>query len=174
MGFKFNNLLRPPVAVEFLPHENVSPGEGLEMEINLDLLTLEKMEELDEEFRRTVSDLKQSEQNPVVKTSISETAPDTENAEIIQAAAESEPESLSLFHFDKANIRFKARSLGGNPGEDNPAARFIRSWKMSDSEGNPIPVSYEFLVKFPKTVLDRLYDFVTNEASKPTKKNDEQ
>lgn len=144
---KFSAMKRPPIKVEYCPHD-VPPGEGLKMSINLDLLTLEKMEELDSEFVNTM------------KTA--------------QAEQEGGGESFSPFVFDKANVKFKARSLGGNPGEDDPEKRLIRDWEMTDDDENPIPVSYEFLEKMAKPILDGLYNFITAEASKPTKKSEPQ
>lgn len=164
MGFKFGNLRRPPVSVEYLPHESVKPGEGLQVELNLDLLTLELMESLDEEMQKTIEDIQ-------TELDGSDETPPVTDADAPAENKKPAATKFEMFHFEKMNVRFKARMLGGNPGENNPDKRFVRGWNMTDDEGKEIPVSYEIFEAMPKTALDSFYNFVTAEAGKPTKKS---
>lgn len=151
MGFQLGKLRRPAVRKEYIPHESVKEGEGLQVELNLDLLTLELMEQLDAEIKKTISD-------------IGEQSGETDSAEALA--------KFEMFHFEKMNIRFKAQMLGGKSGETDPDKRFVRSWDMVGEGDKPIPVSYEVFEAMPKPVLDKFYDWVTNEAAKVTKKNE--
>ena len=160
MGFEFANLGRPAVDAEFKPHDAIADGEGLMLKLNLDLLTMERLEEMETEFQKATTVTEPVSARPESeKSSEAEKSGEAENTD----RKEITPEKISIFYFEKANIRFKARMLGGKPGEDNPEDRYIREWNMQ-AEGKPIAVAYEFFEKMPSNVLNRLYDFVTGEA----------
>lgn len=155
MGFEIAKLRRPPVSVEYKPTEDIKDGEGLQLKLNLDLLTMARLEEMEKEFETTA--------NTVAKVLKKNDEPESESET-------EETEKISIFHFDKANIRFKARMLGGEPGENNPDDRYIADWNV-EADGKPVPVCYETFAAMPATVLKNLHDFVTGEASAPTKKS---
>lgn len=174
-GFDISGFRMPPVEREFLPHEDVQPGDGVKLLLNLDLLTLERMELIDEEFRAMFDE---------------KVEPETEELETSQALAITEPTSkskklpvagkkpekkkpsptsaISLYAYERAVIPFRAKLLAGQPGEDDPDKRIIRSWNVVKN-GKAMPVCYESLIVMPSQALEKLYLFCTREANNPTK-----
>lgn len=145
MGFEFEKLRVLPVEAEFKPNEQIVDGEGLKLQLNLDLLTVGKMEEVEAENRQREKDLTVLEAKQKNKSKKKE-------------------ESISAFHFIKTDIRFKARQLGGKPGENNPADRYIADWDLVQN-GAKVPVSYEIFEQMPLQLLNELYNFVVGEAN---------
>ncbi len=168
--FELNDLKRPPVTVEYKPYDGIEDGEGLEMELNLDLMTIERMEETEAEFEKLFADLEKTKNGESATDKAGENdGGDEENSEKESRKQSGKPK-IGMFYFEKNHIRFRARMLGGAPGDDDANKRYIRNWKMVN-KGEAVPVCYETLARMEKTVLDALYDFVTGEASKPTKKS---
>lgn len=177
MSFELSNLNYPPLTAFYKP-EHVKTGKGVEMEINPNLLTIERMEQVEAEFHKIRMDLLKDIQTPVKTIVINPDAagkpksPNGKTAEPEHASSPIEEKPAEIFFTEKHVHRFRARMLGGKPGETDPDARYIRRWKVVEN-GVPVPVCYETFEKLPSRVLNDLYRFVTEEAGKPTKKNEE-
>jgi hypothetical protein len=180
-NFEFSGFKRPPVKREYFPHESIKEGSGVQLALNLDLLTLEKMEEIDAQFDAMFAEISNTIENPVAdELQVSQPA---ESQALVKVGSEVDEElvpvpvkkesyrSLSMFQLDKAIIRFRAQMLGGLPGEDDPDKRFIKDWNVVEN-GKKVQVCYETFLRMSKPQLDHLYNFVTEEASNPTKKKD--
>lgn len=145
MAFDIKGVSRPTVTAEFKPHENIADGEGIQTELNLDWLTLDRMEESESEYLNlSEEDLKQIEDG-----------------------------KLSTYHFMKRDIRYRSRVLGGKPGSNDPEDRVIRSWNVV-RDGVPVPIQYETFLSLPYVMLANLFQFCAFDAGKPTKKKEDQ
>ena len=162
MGFEFENLKRPPVDTEYKPRGDEEDGTGLKMQLNLDLLTMSRMEEMEQDYNRALKNLAAVAKKPKISTENGGDEEETADADNSQG--------ISIFHYEKSNIRFKARMLGGRPGERNAEDRYIRSWNL-EIGGEKVEINYEFFEQMPVTVLNALYEFVTGEANSVSKKN---
>lgn len=155
MGFEFEDFNIPSVQAVYKPEH--FKGEGLKMMVNLNLITLEKMESIEADFKKWFDEFTKNHE------------PKKENTEEENTSKEQESK-LEVFFLEKNQLRFRARMLCGKPGENNPDDRYIESWEMKNKAGEDIPVSYESIIGLSKKAIDDLYTFVTTEAGKPTKK----
>lgn len=159
-GFEFSGFRKPPVEREFLPHEDMKPGEGVMLKLNLDLLTLERMEQLETEF------------DGIFETTVAKALPEASKAKskkLTVAGTKPEPAAkISLFDYEKKMFKLRARMLAGRPGEDDPDTRIIQSWNVV-ADGKAVPVSFEAFLQMPSSGLRKLYEFCTGEANNPTK-----
>lgn len=154
MGFEAEKLRRPLVDEEFKPYEGIPDGEGLKLKLNLSHITLEYLDNLDDFFNDFVNKLIKDEE------------------EKNKANPEALPKNkVNLFDGLKFNIRFRAITLVGKPGESNPQTRVIHSWNL-EKDGQPVPVLYDELIKYDERLISDLYDFCMKEAGNPKKKKD--
>lgn len=153
MGFEFEKLRVPSVSVEFKPTDDLADGEGVLMEVNANLLNFTQMEEIEEDFNKTFLDLQ--ELAAPVKKSGKKQKPEEPPTKPV--------EKIQMFVFEKINIKFRARMLGGKPGAKDDFDRLIKSWNVTQN-GAPVPVCYETFLAMPQNALNALYDFVTNDA----------
>jgi hypothetical protein len=158
MGFDVSNLTKP-VACEFLP-PGCPKGQGLKLELNLNLISIEFMEKLESELNETVVRAKK----------ISEIEEKVLKGDESAFKAEESPQ-ISFFFQQKEEIRFKARILGGEAGKRNDPNRIIVSWDL-ERKGKPVPVCQEEIIKLGKPMVDALFQFCMLEAGQPTKKNE--
>lgn len=168
-GFEFSGFFAPPVEREFLLAEGMEPGTGVQIFINLDLLTIEKMQELEAEFNAifddsvapirkaldAVADAEQKDRDS------EEAGADTDKPEVTQLP------KLELFALEKAKFKFFARALAGPEGDTNPSNRLLHSWNVVRDK-KAVPISYESFLQMPPHGLIRLYRFCIGEANNPT------
>ena len=141
--FEYSNLYTP-IEVEFLPHENITPGNGLQLSVNLDILTLDFLEATEkffDEWEKEQTNLGNSEK--------------AKNDPILQNI--------------KFDIRYKAMILGGRPNSVDVGKRVITNWSLQRN-GMQVPVTFEELCKLSQPLLVALYDFCTNEVADVKKK----
>ncbi len=163
-GFDFSGFASPPVEREFFPRDDMKPGEGVKIKINLDLLTLEKMEALEGEFNNIF-------QESAVSLKEAIAPPDVKGRKSTKMAVAGEKPlalpKIELFAFEKAKFRFFAGALAGLPGSTDANDRLIHSWDVQ-KDGTPIPVTHEAFLQMPPHGLSRLYRFCVGEANNPT------
>lgn len=165
-SFEFSGLFSPAVDREFLPTDNLKPGEGLTLSLNLDFLTLESMEMLEAEVNNIVNNAAGFLD---AVTEVEEEPKKTRGKKQIAVAA-TKPipvPKIELFVFEKARYRFFARALAGQQGENDPSQRLIRDWNLVKA-GTKVPVSYETFIQMPPHGLAKLYRYVIGEANNPT------
>lgn len=158
-GFDLAGFRKPAIEVEYLPHESVNPGEGLKLSINADLLTLDKMDEIEARFNAMFA--------PPEPEQLAEgnNAADAEKPKTALAIASPK---VSLYTYEKEMLKLHVSLLVGEPGNTDPNGRFIASWNAV-VDGKPVPIAYESLVSQPANLIKGLYDFVTGAANNPTK-----
>lgn len=171
--FEISELKAPPFACEFKPHPNLKDGEGLQLKLNLDFLTIERIDALNKEIENRVKSFLPSpdvDAKPDALAKKSKKNPATETALVAPAR----PQGLdSMYFLDKEHIRLRAIMLGGAPGNTDPEQRLIHSWDAVRG-GSPVPVCFEVFAGMSKHMQQALYDFVTVEAQKPSKKKSPQ
>jgi len=158
-GFEFNSFRRPSVKVEYKPHPSIKDGEGVQLDLNLDLLTLAAMETIEAEFASLFEQAENAPQEPASTAKRSR-----KNASDVSLI---KPAEFTIYQFEKAIFRLRACLLAGKPGENDPDKRFIRSWNVTRG-GKKLPVAYESLISMPAKALNDLYLFVTGKANNPT------
>lgn len=163
-GFEFSAFRRPVVRVEYKPHPSVKDGEGVQLELNLDLVTLEVMEGIEEEFNRIFADHQEPAERSGKRFRADVEVSDDDNDGVVDDAPR-----INLYSYERALFAMRATLLAGKPGSDDPNERFIYSWNVV-KKGKPVPVSYETLVGMPATTVADLYNFVTSTANNPTDK----
>lgn len=147
MGFDIENFIKP-VACEFLP-DGYKDGEGLQLELNLHLISIEFMEKLEAELNDTIQKAKQESE--------------TEN-KVIEGEEDAQ---ISFFFQQKEELKFKARILGGEAGKKNDPNRIIKSWNLM-RKGKPVPVSQNEIIKLGRATVDALFNFCMT-AGQPKK-----
>lgn len=164
-GFDFAGLASPPIEREFFPHEGMKAGEGIKLMLNLDFLTLEKMESLEAGFNaifdETANSLRDLIAPPPAK------GRRKSNKLAVTGTKPEELPKIELFAFEKAKFRFFAGALAGQPGSTDPTDRLIHGWDVV-RDGKPVPISYEAFLQMPPHGLSRLYRFCVGEANNPT------
>ena len=179
-GFDFSGFRALPVERLFFPTEQArADNNPVKLMLNLDFLSLEKMEQLETEFNaifdETFGVFRKIEE--AAEDLPEETAADAVTALAVvdeDTAATAAPEAkaldlpkLELFALEKSKFRFFVRALAGAPGEKDPNNRFIHSWDVM--KGNKaIPISYESFLQMPPHGLMDLYRFCVGEANNPT------
>ncbi|CAN5508925.1 hypothetical protein BH10ACI2_BH10ACI2_04340 [soil metagenome] len=164
-GFDFSGFRSLPVEREFFPMDGLAAGEGVTLQLNLDLLTLEKMDQLEIEFNAIFDEIL----NPF-KELEKDAEANTETALVKSGEAEPKPFQLpkfEMFALEKAKFSFFARVLAGAAGEADEYNRFIHSWNVT-KKGKPVPITYESFLQMPPHGLARLYRFCVSEANNPT------
>jgi|GEM_PF-6916754 len=166
-AFEFGGFRKPPIDVEYKPHDSVPEGQGVMMKLNLELLTLDRMEQIDAEFEATLKSVEQE---------IDETAKGkkllTEGGGAKKPArSDAGGNNVGIFAFDRALLRMKIIMLAGAPGadQDKPFDRLIHSWNVVEG-GAPVAITFENIARLPSAQIERLYAFATGEANKPTAK----
>ena len=181
-GFDFGGFRSSPVEREYFPVDGMKSGEGVTLQLNLDLLTTAKMTQLEDEYNAIYEDLARpfeslfkalkpaADEKPARKpVEEPENAADEDPA--IEAADEKEEDSslpaMRIFSFEKANLTFYARVLGGSPENTDPYDRLIHGWNVTEN-GKPMPVSNESFLRMPPHAVKRLYRFCLGAANNPT------
>lgn len=144
MGFEFSSLFSETFDCEYKPNENVPDGEGLQLKLNVDVLTYDFLKFSKTKFLEAKEQTKEKKQSEAAEKQI----------------------NLITDEFE-----FMARTLGGQPGEDDKSKRVIVDWNMQ-IKGSKVEVSYDFFLKWGYTSLQSLFNFCVYEAGKPTKKNE--
>lgn len=181
--FELSALKALPHACEFKPNPNLKDGEGVQLTINLEFLTIERIDALNLEIENRVKNLlpvpvpEVAEDKLQTSSKKGKQSKTTETAIEIVPASEPEPTALpsfdSMYFFDKEQIRLRAIMLGGAEGNEDPTQRLIHSWDVVHNK-KPVPVCFEVFLGMSKHMQQALYDFVTDEAQKPTKKKSQQ
>lgn len=153
MGFELNSFRRPAEAAEYKP-KHIATGDGVQLMLNLDWLTLAKMEETEADMLRSIEF--ENKQLMTVGNEAAEKENKSDDLNLLYKA-----QIHSIYGFQKAQHCYKARVLGGKPGSTDPTDRVIQSWDVI-SGGVAVPVCYESFVQMPEAILTSLYDFCTN------------
>jgi hypothetical protein len=172
MGFKYEELFSSVKTydAEFKPHKDIADGEGLQLNLSNDIISIDFLEmaarNIQDIMSLPVSDSETS-------TEDGETTKPKKTAKKSDVSAEDTQKSLlnSLEWFKNTtdSIMVMARILGGRPGETNVLDRVIQSWDL-EKKGEPVAVSYEELSKWKFSLLQKLYNFCIYEAQNPEKK----
>lgn len=167
-GFEFSGFCAPPVEREFFPQEGMKPGEGIMLQLNLDHLSLERMDLMDARFNEifdgSMSIMK------MIEGVVEEANPKPKSKKLAAAAEKPKPvevPKIELFTFEKARTRFYIEMLAGEPGNTDPFNRLVHGWNVT-RDGQDVPVSYETFSQLPPHGLKRLWHFVMGEANNPT------
>lgn len=173
-GFDFSGFFSAPVEREFYPTEQAEKdGNAILVKINLDLLTLEKMEQLEAEFNSIFEDaagLFAKIDEVKAEIDAGQKKEDAlEKVDAITEELEKVPElpKFQLFAYEKASFKFYARALAGEPGNDDATHRLLHSWNVVKGK-TPVPISYESFLQMPPHGLRKLYRFCVGEANNPT------
>lgn len=189
-GFEFSGFISAPVEREFLPREGMKEGEGVKLMLNLDYLTIERMDQLDAKFNKmfdgslgilkavdkAVSELAtEDEPDPTPKT---DAIAKRGKKKLPVAATKPAPATpavpqIELFVFEKARARFYAETLAGEPGNTDPEKRLIHGWNVV-RDGEDVPICYESFIQMPPHGLTKLYRFVIGAANNPTSQEKKQ
>lgn len=148
---------------EFLPHKDIEPGAGLMLQINPDLLTMEYFDRMDIFFNDWLKEINGKSKTAGKKTRKQEKE--------LEAATAKEREPNYEVELTKLDMRHKAMILGGKPGDDDPRNRLIAAWGLIE-KGQPVPVSYEQILKFSNRLINSLFEFCKT-AANPEKKTEE-
>ncbi len=173
MGFEFGDLYNEDAfKTEFLPHEKVRKGQGLKLDLNRDVVSLDFINQTKSFVENLVSDYEQAVAKSPENSGTGEPeekSDEERRAEAEKSVSTSLNENLMVMEGLAQAIRQYARILGGKPGEDIPSDRVIRSWDLVRG-GKPVPVSYEELVTWKLSVLKKLFNFCVFEAQSVEKK----
>lgn len=154
-GFEFSGFRRPLIGVEYKPHPSVKDGEGVQLQLNLDLLTIERMEEIEANFNEVFSRFGAS------------LADDAAEGSDQEEGLVKKDRRISLYSYEKALFNMRVSLLAGTKGNADPNARFIHSWNVV-KDGKPLPVEFESFDGMSTTAVADLYNFVTTAANNPT------
>lgn len=176
MAFEFEKLFddQESFKTEFLPTTRTKKGQGLKVEINANLITLEYLERGKKEIEKLLgfADVyKQIEEAAAQEAAAAEEGPADDKAAPVDFEVIKQRLDLQAQTYDRmaGEIRVMARILGGNPGEDIPADRVVKSWDLTRA-GRPVAVSFEELCRWDYKLLKKFYNFCVYEASEPEKK----
>lgn len=180
-GFEFSGFRSLPVEREFLPLADMKAGDGVLLQINLDLLTLEKIEDLETEFNRLMNESMGFAEaldaiNDAIEAAAESEAPQPKQVKGKKMpVAGTKPDAIKKFEVpkieiyaeQKARFRFHATALAGKPGNTDPYDRLIYDWSAVKN-GKKIPISYEVFMQMPPHALLKMYYFCLGEANNPT------
>ncbi len=174
-GFEFSDLFSAPIEREFFPREGIKDGEGIKLMLNLDFLTMERMEQLEGEAQRIAVEFAEAYGEPELIDAPEGEAPAAgkkakkpdAGKETTEALQKTSPK-VQLFGIEKAMFKIMAITLAGPSGLTDPTQRLINSWNVV-RDGKPVPVSYESFCQIPQHGLQKLYRFCLYSAPNPTK-----
>lgn len=170
-AFEFAELQNPAFPCEYKPNEKTPDGKGLQLELNLDVITLDYLEytgrfiQSIQNAAKAVSPAKAALTDGAAPA---DGATTDDNAEVEKAVEETD-----FYNIAASQMRNQARILGGKPGDDNESDRVIRKWNLV-KKGVPVPVSYETMISLGFKVLADLFNYCVYRAGQPTKKNEAQ
>lgn len=149
---------------EFLPHPSVKKGEGLKIHVNLDLMTLEYLDNTEKFFEQWKDE--QLKKYGISDEDFAEAAEAEKPAKKGKKAVAEKPKPFvaplqaELINDQlRLDIRYKAIVLAGRPGSDDPRKRWIASWDLVDADGKPVEISYEVVSKWSRHLITNLYEF---------------